>query len=390
MKFHLGIGLLAGIGLALIATGCEKRGTGLVVSGRVEIDDIHIGSKIGGRVWKVLAEEGDEVKAGAPIILLDERELTAQINQSKSQAAQAQAQLDLLLAGSRKEDIEQAQALVEGRMAELQMRLKGFREQEVREAQAQLAAATSEMELARKNLTRSEELASSDTISKQELDTRRTAFRNAQAQMRAAQQRARLFESGSRPEETAAARAQLAQAEADLEKLIRGARPEEIAAARAVAEAAKANVARLESQMDEMRIVTPQDAVVETLDLHPGDLIKPGETVAVLNLKNEPYVRAYVPENRLGLVRPAMEVGITVDTFPGRTFKGKVRHINTEAEFTPRNVQTTEKRAEQVFEMKVDVVDGGGVVRPGMYADVHINGGEVGIVGDMAGGIAKP
>jgi HlyD family secretion protein len=67
-----------------------------------------------------------------------------------------------------------------------------------------------------------------------------------------------------------------------------------------------------------------------------------------------------------------MEVGITVDTFPGRMFKGKVRHVNTEAEFTPRNVQTTEKRAEQVFEMKVDVMNGAGLVQPGMYADVHI------------------
>jgi HlyD family secretion protein len=187
-----------------------------------------------------------------------------------------------------------------------------------------------------------------------------------------AQERLSLFESGSRPEEIGAAEAQLRQAQADLLKLKNGPRPEEIAAQRAAVEAAKANIERIQSQLDETRIVAPLEAMVETLELHPGDLIKAGEHVATLNLLANPWVRCYVPENRMGWVRPGQEVLVGVDSFPERRFKGKVRRLATEAEFTPRNVQTTEKRAEQVFEMKVDVLNGGNLLRPGMYADVYI------------------
>jgi HlyD family secretion protein len=111
---------------------------------------------------------------------------------------------------------------------------------------------------------------------------------------------------------------------------------------------------------------------VDTLDLRTGDLVRAGETVAVLNLKTQPYVRCYLPENRLGWVKPGQEVGVTVDSFPGQQFRGKVRRVSAQAEFTPRNVQTQEKRSELVFEMKVDVPDGEGKLRGGMYADVHI------------------
>ena len=151
-----------------------------------------------------------------------------------------------------------------------------------------------------------------------------------------------------------------------------GARPEEVAAQRAGVEAAAANVARLETQLEETRIIAPFDAMVETLDLKPGDLVRAGETVAVLNLKNRPWVRCYVPENRLGMVKPGETVEVTVDSYPDERFPGKVRRLSSEAEFTPRNVQTTEKRAEQVYEMKVDIIEKGENPRAGMYADVHV------------------
>jgi HlyD family secretion protein len=120
---------------------------------------------------------------------------------------------------------------------------------------------------------------------------------------------------------------------------------------------------------------------VETLDLQPGDLVRAGQSVATLLLERRPWVRCYVPENRLGLVRPGLAVTVTVDSFPGETFAGVVRKVSAQAEFTPRNVQTTEKRAELVFEMKVDIAGAEGVaerLRAGMYADVHIAAGAAG------------
>jgi HlyD family secretion protein len=362
--------------LCAVLSACNRETGTLTVSGRIEVDDARIGSKIGGRVAKVCVDEGESVKAGDPVVLLEDQELTAQLNQAKSAQAQAQAQLDLMLAGTRQEDIERAEATVRARQADLALRKKGFRAEEVRGVEAQLAQARSELDLAQREFDRAETLLKSNTIGEQEMDTRRAALRTAQAQLDVRKQNVALYRSGSRPEEIAAAEAQLAQADADLKRLKAGARPEEIAAQRAALEEAKANVARLESQLAETRILAPSDAEVDTLDLEPGDLVRAGETIAVLNLRTQPYVRCYLPENRLGWVKPGQDVEVTVDSFPGRAFHGKVRRISAEAEFTPRNVQTQEKRSELVFEMKVDVLDGEGKLRGGMYADVHVQEGK--------------
>jgi len=355
-----------------VLLGCGREDKTLTVSGRVEVYDVHIGSKIGGRVAKVCAAEGDSVKAGGEIVLLEDQELTAQLNETKSAQAQAQAQFDLLLAGTRQEDLERAEATVRARQADLDLRKKGFRAEEVRGAKAQLAQAKSDLDLAQKEFDRAETLLKSNTIDRQEMDRRRAALLAARSQLEVREQNLALYRSGARPEEIAAAEALLAQAEADLKRLRAGARPEEVAAQRAALEQAKSHVARLESQLAETRILAPSDAQVDTLDLRPGDLVRAGETVAVLNLRTQPYVRCYLPENRLGWVKPGQEVRVTVDSYPGQEFRGKVRRVSAQAEFTPRNVQTQEKRSELVFEMKVDVPDGGGKLRGGMYADVHI------------------
>lgn len=364
--------LLAILPAMVILIGCRQGPQELVVSGRLERDNSHIGSKIGGRVWRVDFEEGQEVKKGQVIVQLDDRDLKAQLAQAKATLDQAQAQLNLLLAGTRKEDIARGEATVRAQKQELQMREKGFRTQEVRQAEAQLASARSSLALQKTELKQDEELAASGTIAQRDLDTRRTAYKNAQADLQVAEQHYEMYKSGSRPEEIGTARAQLAQAEADLERLKNGPRPEEIEAQRAAVEADKANITRLQTQLDETIIYAPLDATIESLDLKPGDLIKAGDPVAVLNLKTCPYVRSYVPENRLGLVKPGQPVTITVDTFPGEKFPGRIRRVFSEAEFTPRNVQTTEKRAEQVFEMKVDVLEGCDRLREGMYADIHV------------------
>ena len=355
----------------LCALSCTKEST-LVVSGRVELDDMRIGSRIGGRIESVNFKEGEAVHKGDIIIQLEPEELAAQLTQAKAQESQAKAQLDLLLAGSRKEDIAHAEAVVQANQATLQLRQKGFRTQEVQQAQASLNSARSDLELAHQDFERFQSLYNQKVISKAEFDRSRTTFETAQAKVQAAQEQLSLMKSGSRPEEITSASAQLAQSVADLERLKNGARPEEIEAARAVYASAQANVAKLQQQWDEMQIRAPLDSYIESLDLHPGDLVKPGDTVAVLNMKTNPYVRCYIPENQLGHVRQGMDVWISIDTFPREKFTGKVRRIATVGEFTPRNVQTTEKRSELVYEMKVDILNGLDKIRPGMFADVHI------------------
>ncbi len=358
--------------LILLLLACDRQNGALVVSGRVEVDDIHVGSKIGGRVRQVCAEESQAVAAGQPVVLLEDDELSAQRWQARAALAEASAQLDLLLAGTRVEDVVRAEAVVEAQKAELVLRRKGFRDQEVAEARAQVQQASSELVLADREYQRARGLSRNDALAQSDLDKKRTAFETARAQLEVARQRESLVKSGSRPEEVAMAEARLKQAQAELARLRKGPRDEEIAAARAALLAASANLDRFTVQLQETRILAPLDAIVEVLDLEPGDLVKAGETIAVLDLKNNPWVRCYVPENRLGWVKPGDAVEVNVDSFPGRVFHGQVRRLASEAEFTPRNVQTSEKRAELVFEMKVDVSDSGGDLRAGMYADVRV------------------
>jgi HlyD family secretion protein len=123
-----------------------------------------------------------------------------------------------------------------------------------------------------------------------------------------------------------------------------------------------------------MQIRAPAAAMVETLELYPGDLVRPGQGVATLLFLRAPWIRCYVPQNQLGQVAAGMAVGVSVDSFPGEAFPGVIRWISAEAEFTPRNVQTYEKRAELMFEMKVDITDQSERLRPGMYADVRVAG----------------
>ena len=355
-----------------LAVGCNSSNDPIVINGRMEMDDIHIGSKIGGRVRQVNFEEGDPAKAGEVIVLLEEGDLSEQLDQAKASAAQAKAGLDLLLAGSRREDIARAQAVVAANSAEVELRKKGFRQEEILEAEAQVTSAKSDLQFASAEFARTAVLYEKLAVDRREFDAKKTALETAQAKMEIALQRRSLYRSGSRPEEIAMAQANLAASLADLERLRNGPRREEIAAQRAAVEAGIASIARIEALIDETRIVAPCDATIETLELEPGDLVRAAEPVAVLNLKTGPWVRCYVPENRLGLVNPGDRVKVSVDTFPNETFTGRVRWLSAEAEFTPRNIQTPEKRSELVFEMKVDVLEGHEKIRAGMYADVTI------------------
>lgn len=370
--------LLVGAAVVALALGGCDNGVNqpLVVSGRVESHDVRIGSKIGGRVTDVPVAEGDSVTSGQIIVLLDEAEVSAQLEQARAAKRQAQAQLDLLKAGARVEDTSAAAALVAARRADWQLRVKGSRPEEIRTAEAEAARARIALDLARKELDRAETLRKSGAVEQRDLDMRKAEFSTAQARSDAAAEQEALIKSGSRPEEIEAAKAALEQAEFDLDRLRNGARPEEIAAQAAAVQAAEANEQRIAAQLAESQILAPADGVVETLDLHPGDLVRAGETVAIINLLTSLYVRCYVPENRLSAVTIGLPVEVTIDDRESKIFHGRVRHISAQGEFTPRNVQSSEKRSELVFETKVDMTDGTETLRAGMYADVHFGSDE--------------
>ena len=156
-----------------------------------------------------------------------------------------------------------------------------------------------------------------------------------------------------------------------LRQLERGTRPEDVAAARAARDRETGHLEYLHRQREETVVTAPAEGIIETMDLRPGDLVPANRPVATILEPGQMWVRIYVPEPRVGLVHVGQQATFTVDTFPGRTFKGRVVDVSNQAEYTPRNIQTLEQRSEQVFGVKVEI-EPSPELKPGMAALLRI------------------
>jgi len=296
---------IAAAGAALWFFGSRRREKPLVLSGAIEARDVEVGSLVGGRVAKVLVEEGSRVSAGQPIVQLETDLVDLQIQQQKSRVEEMRANLVKTLRGPRVEEIAKARA----------------------------EATNAERERLR--------------------------------------QKALLAE-GIVPQQTYDAAATQAKTAAEtLRELERGNRPEDIAAAKASLEREERQLAYLERQRAESVVAAPAAGVIESLDLRPGDLVAPNQPVAKMLEPSQLWVRVYVPEPQLGRVRVGQKVAVKVDTFPDRAFPGHIVEIRTQAEYTPRNVQTLDQRMDQVFGVKV-AIDPAPELKPGMAATVRL------------------
>ncbi|MEK6285116.1 MAG: efflux RND transporter periplasmic adaptor subunit [Acidobacteriota bacterium] len=343
-----------------------------VLSGTIESDEIHVGSKVGGRVEVVLVKEGQEVKQGEPIIRFERYDLDAKHADAVAAVAQAEANLQKNLRWSRPEEIAAAKAQAEAAWMNYELARNGPRKQEIDAARADLAAAESDYQVAKVTAARVAKLVSNGVQSQQELDNAKSAYERSAAQREAARQKLDLLLAGTRPEEIDRADRLFKQAAANLELVQRGARKEDIDAAKAQVARARSAVQQIETQLAELEVKAPADAFVEVLQLRPGDLISPGSPVATLVEVNRLWVRVYVPEPELGEMQLGKEVSVSVDTFRGESFLGRIEEIASRGEFTPRNVQTRDERAHQVFGVRVRLDNSAHKLRAGMAADVTI------------------
>jgi HlyD family secretion protein len=348
---------VAGIGaVAAYSMGWFHRDTGLQGSGTVEARNIRVGSKVGGRIDKVLVREGDSVEPGQVLVTFDDKELQATLQEMRAAAEKAQR-------GFRPEEIEEARAAAAQARAEYEQRRNGYRQEDIDAAKADLDRATADEIRAHLDAQRYDALAQKDLVSKQQRDTAEANWKMALAQKQNAQHKLDELQKGYRPEEIAAAEARYHQTQATLEKFERGNRKEDV-------EAAKAAFALEEARYRERQVVAPSAVTVEVLDVRPGDLIAPNTPIATLLERDQIYVRIYIPETQIGHVQLGEKAEIRVDSFPNQAFSGVVEQINQQAEFLPRNVQTREERAHQVFGVKVRIDDTSHRVRAGMAADV--------------------
>jgi HlyD family secretion protein len=353
--------LAAVVTATALYAGWFRRDTALQGSGTVEARNIRVGSKVGGRIDKVLVREGDSVEPDQVLITFDDRELQAALEQSRANSEKAQR-------GYRPEEIAEARAGAAQAKADYELRKNGYRQEDIDAAKADLDRANADEVRTHLDFDRYDALAKKDLVSKQQRDTAEANWKVALAQQQSAQRKLEELQRGYRPEEIASAEARYRQAEATFEKLERGNRREDV-------ELAKAAYAYDQARYRERQVIAPAAAVVEVLDVRPGDLIAPNTPVATLLERDQIYVRIYVPETEIGRVRLGQKAEVRVDSFPNQVFDGAVEQINQQAEFLPRNVQTREERVHQVFGVKIRIDNASGRVLAGMAADVKLKAG---------------
>jgi multidrug resistance efflux pump len=345
----------------VLYAGWFHRDTGLEGSGTVEARNIRVGSKIGGRIDKVMVREGDSVQPGQVLITFDDKELEASLAQSRANAEKARR-------GYRPEEIAEARAVVAQARAEYELKKNGYRSEDIATAEADLDRAKADEIRTHLDFDRYDALAKKDLVSKQQHDAAEANWKVAVAQQQSARHKLDELQRGYRPEEIASAEAHYRQAQANFEKLERGNRPEDV-------DLAKAAYAYEAARFRERQVIAPSAAIVEVLDVRPGDLIAPNTPVATLLEKDQIYVRIYIPETEYGRLKLGQKAEVRVDSFPNTVFEGILEQINQQAEFLPRNVQTREERVHQVFGIKIRIHDPAGHVLAGMAADVKLKAG---------------
>ncbi len=292
----------------------------LTLYGNVDIREILLAFHASGRIERLLAEEGDQVKAGQLVAELDPVRYAAAAARARAEVDSQRQALDRLLAGSRPEEIAEKRALRD--------------------------AAEAKLVDAEKTNRRMQDLVGKDFIAQQEADNSEAAYKSARGNRDAALQ--------------------------SLNLAIIGPRKEDIAAARARLEAAEATLALAESELADTRLYSPTDAVVRNRILEAGDMVSPQTPVYSLALADPVWVRAYVSESDLGKISPGMKAEVRTDSFPDKIYRGRIGFISPTAEFTPKEVQTPDLRTRLVYQVRIYLSDPGNEVRLGMPATVTI------------------
>jgi len=304
---------------AAILLSCQNSKDRSVISasGTIEAIEVNVASKTSGQVEKMLVDEGSQVKIGDNLAVIDSSSLAIQLAQAQAGVDLAEAQLQLLVKGARIEDIRQA-------------------EEAIKQAEANLKIAQDDRDRFR------------DLFAKQSA----TAKQNQDAEAR-----------------YTVARAQYEAARQALEKWKKYARPEEIKSARARLDQAVASRDLLKKAISDSTITSPTAGIVTNKAIEQGEFVGPGTTLLTIADLSEVHLDIYVTEIELGKIRLGQEAEVTIDSYPGRAFKGTVSFISPEAEFTPKNVQTKEERVKLVFRVKIQVPNPENILKPGMPAD---------------------
>ncbi|WP_182186655.1 HlyD family secretion protein [Pectinatus frisingensis] len=291
------------------------------VSGNIETTTVNVGFKISGHVDQRLVDEGDSVKKRQLIANLETKDLQLNVDNANAQLLAAQATLSELRNGSRRQDVSAAQAAV-------------------RSAEADKKNAETEYQ-------RMQQLFIDSAVSAQDRDRSLTTYKTASAHADQAAQQLSVIEEGPRYEEIELASAKVEQAKKQFELA--------------------------KTQLAYAQIMTPIDGFVLSKNIEPGEYVSAGTPIVTIGDLDHVWLKAYIPENDLGRVKLGQKVSITTDTYPNKNYNGYISFISSEAEFTPKNIQTSEERVKLVYRIKITIENTAHELKPGMPADAVIN-----------------
>ncbi len=342
------------------------------ISGNIEATDVELSFRVPGWIEERIASEGEMVEAGATVARLDQTELRQETAMRHAEVAAVAAKLAELEAGPRPEEAARAQAAMaqaQARLAELEA---GSRTQDINAARAAVEAATAEQVRAEADYARLERLFAQNVIPQRDLDAAEAAYRKTSALVAEARERLRLVQEGPRREQIASARAATEEAGAWRDQVLSGPRLETIEQARAELTRAREALGLAETRLGYAELRSPISGVVLSEHVEAGEYVTPGAPVVTVGDLDMVWLRGYLDETDLGRVRIGQRVVVKTDGRPGKTYEGALAFIASEAEFTPKSVQTDKERVKLVYRVKIDIPNPDGELKPGMPADAYI------------------
>ncbi|HLG98974.1 MAG TPA: HlyD family efflux transporter periplasmic adaptor subunit [Bryobacteraceae bacterium] len=377
----------AGIGFYVYSTRSHKDPNRLPVSGNIELTQVDISFKVPGKLIELDVDEGSFVKKGMIIARIDREQVEQQRSRDQAGVASSEAQFQQMETAVRwqretlESDVAVRRAEVRAAQAKLDMLLAGSRPQEIQQARAAVEDATAQREQAKSDWDRAQELFKNDDISRAQYDQYRTRLESASAVVRQAQEKLGLVQEGPRKEDIEAARAEVERAKAALQaseanRLEVQRREQDVKAHLADLERAKAQVAITQTQINDTVVTSPIDGVVLVKSAEIGEVLAAGTTVVTIGDIDHPWLRAYINETDLGRVKLGQPVQLSADSFPGKTYPGRVSFISSEAEFTPKQIQTREERVKLVYRIKIDAENPRHELKSNMPVDgeIQLNG----------------
>jgi len=324
---------------SLLVSGAACRGDAADApraSGYVEATEVRVAAEAGGRVLEMTADEGRRVAAGDVLVKLDTGDIEIVLRRAEADRDQAAAQLRLLQAGARREDVRQSQAQADT-------------------ARSEAAAVEAELKAATEDLQRFEALLAANAGSRKQRDDAAARVSVATARLRAAEDRVRA-------------------AEQAVARLRAGARREEIAAAEARVASAEAQIASIRKTLGDATVKAPVAGTITSKLVDTGELVAARTPIAVISDLDNAWANVYVDEPLV----PTLTLGqaATIVTDAGHRIPGRISYISPRAEFTPRNVQTADERSKLVYRIKVTVDNREGILKPGMPVEADLGPGQ--------------